>query len=201
MINNYKTTIKKLLIHLSLAFISLIIFIYIISLILDNYTDRKNLIKVPPLTGINISNAKTILQKLNLNYKIIDSAYTNLYSPATIIEQDPLPNTNVKKNRTIYLTIAAHGKEKTTMPNLINLSLRQATEIIKQAGLKLGNIKYVEEKDIKNFKGTTVIKQYYKGKPIKENTIIYKNEIIDITVSVSPDIIDSLQNNNNDDNE
>src|SRR4051812_24677628 len=71
---------------------------------LGSYTRHGSGIPVPKLKGLNIDRAMALLKEQGFNYKI-DSVYVADEAPGTVIEQDPDAGTNVKENRTIYLTM------------------------------------------------------------------------------------------------
>jgi beta-lactam-binding protein with PASTA domain len=72
---------------------------------LDNYTKHGESIVVPDLKGMKAKQLDSMISDLHLNYAIIDSIYFTDKPQGVIIEQDPLPGSKVKENRTVYLTI------------------------------------------------------------------------------------------------
>ena len=58
------------------------------------------------------------------------------------MEQNPLTDHKVKKNRRVILTINAFNPEFVIMPDLVGLSARQAYSIIESTGLEAGNPVY-----------------------------------------------------------
>ncbi|HBY21263.1 MAG: hypothetical protein A2X12_01745 [Bacteroidetes bacterium GWE2_29_8] len=192
---NIKSIIKsKIFIHFAFSLFLLIIVLWGISYYLSVYTKQHKIIKVPDLRGLDIEQIQKITETYNLKYTIIDSVQKSGAKLGSVIMQDPLPNTEVKQNRTIYLTLVCHQKAKTTMPNLISLSLRQALSLIEITGLNINKIKY-KQSDINGFRGTSVVQQMYNGKPISEGTPLLKGSKIDITIEASKEIIDSTETN------
>jgi beta-lactam-binding protein with PASTA domain len=68
--------------------------------------------------------------------------YDKSLPPLTIIEQDPAAGTDVKENRKIYVKINAAGFGKVSMPDLEQLTFRQALATIRSLGLKEGTKSY-----------------------------------------------------------
>ena len=73
---------------------------------------------------------------------VIDSMYIDTMSPGVVLDQVPRAGSAVKSGRTVYLTINALSPRKVTMPELKNLSYRQAEAIVKGLGLSAPQIIY-----------------------------------------------------------
>ena len=56
------------------------------------------------------------------------------------MSQDPNPGQLVKKGRKIYLSVSTVNPPQVEMPNLIDLSLRQAENMLKTNNLRLGQV-------------------------------------------------------------
>ncbi len=108
------------------------------------------------------------------------------------MDQNPPPELQVKKGRTIFLTINAIIPEMTRMPDVVGISLRQARAIIETAGLKIGRLSYVPDIAVNN-----VLQQKYKGDVIEEGDSIPKGAVIDLVLgrglsddkTAAPDLI------------
>lgn len=172
----FKFLISKVFLkHLGIAIISTVILMWIILKVLDIYTLHGKSITVPDFTGVEIEELDGFIKGKDLNYIIIDSLYSTTHPRGTVINQDPKPNTKVKDNRTVYLTVIARMPEKVEMPNLIDNTLRQAIAKLETYGLKLGILKYVPDM-AKN----SVLKQKFKGEIIETGTSIEKGSKIDL---------------------
>lgn len=73
---------------------------------------------------------------------VIDSMYIESKPRGVVLDQVPRAGSSVKSGRTIYLTINALSPRKVTMPELKNLSYRQAEAIVKGLGLSAPQIIY-----------------------------------------------------------
>ncbi len=127
---------------------------------LNRYTQHGESIEVPNLRNKNINEAITILKYTELNYEIIDSVYLSGKPAGAIIEQIPAPKEKIKKYRKIYLTINSYSKPLVTLPDVRDLSYRNARATIEAIGLKIAAVQYVpwEYKDlVKNIKQNGVI--------------------------------------------
>ena len=86
----------------------------------------------------------------------------DLSKPArTILEQDPEPGSKVKESRMLYLTLNAATAPPVKMPDLKDVSYRQAEAILQTFGLKVGIVTY--QPDLAK---NAVLKQLYKGQLI-----------------------------------
>jgi beta-lactam-binding protein with PASTA domain len=110
---------------------------------LKNYTHHGESVEVPVLLGLYESEAETILKKNDLIMEIVDSVYVRNEKPGAILEQTPKAGSKVKFGRIIYLTINAKSKRQIIMPDIKNVSKRQATYTLNSIGFSVGNIEVV----------------------------------------------------------
>jgi beta-lactam-binding protein with PASTA domain len=71
----------------------------------------------------------------------------------------------------------AMNPEKIMMPNLVNLTIRQAQSRLESFGLKIGKITYEPDLGI-----NVVLAQKYQGKPISEGDTIIKGSFVDLVL-------------------
>ncbi len=171
-------SLKTFIIHLVLMLIVItglvITFFYAY---LPSATRHGETITVPNLKGMSLLEMDEFLKKRNLNYEVYDSLYDQKYPPLSIYTQYPLPGSYVKENRKIYLTVTKTSPDATSMPNLIDGSLKNAELFLENYGLRRGKITYVP------FLGSNVVlEQWFNGKPIEPGAIIQKGSMIDLVV-------------------
>ncbi len=111
---------------------------------LDIYTLHGRTITVPDLEGLHIEDVNHITDRLNLRYVVNDSIFDATREKGSVASQDPAPDTQVKRNRTIYLTTVAKLPEMVAMPELTDLTLRQAVSILKSLQLNIGKLEYMQ---------------------------------------------------------
>lgn len=160
------------------AFIGLIVFIEIVFLALRVYTRHGQALSVPDFSRMTIEEVSKVADLKQLRFVISDSIFTQGQKPGTIVAQNPSPDTKVKVNRTIFLTINAFNPEKVKMPNVVGVSVRQAEAIILQNRLKIGARIYVPDigKDY-------VLRQKYHGRDIAQGTMVLVGSPIDLVLS------------------
>jgi beta-lactam-binding protein with PASTA domain len=180
-------TTQQILKTLGLAILAFIAYLLIAMLLTGWYTRHGQSIKVPKVEGMPVENAFTLLDDNDLEMVVIDSVYVEDQKPMTIVEQDPLPDMNVKPGRLIYVIVNTGIKPKVKMPKLVNGSSNLAIVLLQHAGLKLGRIDSVKS----SFGSGLVIRQKYKGNEIPANTPLEKGSVIDIVVSKQISRVDS----------
>jgi eukaryotic-like serine/threonine-protein kinase len=168
--------------HTAIAVVVTIVLVWLVLKLLDLYTRHGSSIVVPDFKGVHITALDDMTSEYRLEYAINDSLYDFSMPKGTVVIQDPLPGTKVKKNRKIYFTVVAQKPEQVSMPNLVDLTLRQATAMLETYGLKVGNLSYVP--DIAH---NAVLKQKFKGQEITEGTTIEKGSSIDLVLGQGAD--------------
>ena len=110
---------------------------------IDRYTNHNQAVYVPDVRGLQIEDAAPFLEQNSLRYTIVDSIYTKEITPGAIVELMPEANSKVKKNRILSITINAKTEETAPVPEVADLSLRQAYSDVKALGFKYVDMKYV----------------------------------------------------------
>jgi beta-lactam-binding protein with PASTA domain len=85
--------------------------------------------ELPDFTGMDAEQIKMFKNKENVyNYRLVinDSVFVPDKKGGIILSQDPAARSKVKKGRKVYLSIVALSMPNVEMPNLVDLSLRQA---------------------------------------------------------------------------
>jgi beta-lactam-binding protein with PASTA domain len=168
---------KTFLINLILGIVFLTIFWGSILFWLDSYTMHGESITVPELVGLSKEEAEIKLQEKGLRLFITDSLYNPKALKGGVLEQEPKANSQVKHNRTIYVTVNAMRPPLVKMPDLHDLTLRDAKARLETYGLQLGNIRYVPD-----IAFNAVVFQEYKGKKIEAGEMIERGSVIDLAL-------------------
>ncbi|OCX53397.1 serine/threonine protein kinase [Mucilaginibacter sp. PPCGB 2223] len=167
---------KQFYINLGAAIGSVIVIITIIFLSLGYYTRHGSGIPVPALVGTNIDQATALLDQQGFKYQI-DSVYVADKAPGTIIIQDPDAGTNVKENRTIYLTVVKSLAPNVSLPDLTQDTYNTAVANIKNFGLKIGDTTYAHD-----IARDRVLQVKFAGQIITPGTKIPKGSRIDLVL-------------------
>lgn len=137
-----ESTIAYVLKRLLLAIIIVVGLALITLYAIDFYTHHGESEVVPDLRGLYVDEAENMLANHGLFPAIIDSVFNKDKKLGTIIEQIPGPNSTVKRNRPIYLIINSRQIRKIPLPDLTDISFRQATAMVKAIGLNVSNVEY-----------------------------------------------------------
>jgi beta-lactam-binding protein with PASTA domain len=164
-------------IHTGLAIVLTIFLMWFTLKALGIYTKHGQSIDVPDFKGKTISELPEYADDYDVTYEIIDSVYDSSLPKGSVIMQDPAAGTKVKDGRRIYLTVVAMKQEMVQMPDLLDLTLRQASAMLETYGLLVGKLKYVPD-----IARNAVLQQKFKGERIEEGTLIAKGSKIDLVL-------------------
>ena len=107
---------------------------------LRRYTEHGVEVEVADVRGMVQAEADPILQGQGLIMVVIDSTYSDKVPFGTIVDQDPKPNSHAKHGREVYVTINATTKRQISMPNLQDMSYRQAETTLRGMGLEVDTV-------------------------------------------------------------
>ena len=143
----------------------------------DFYTHHGEAEVVPDLRGSTVEEAQVILASKGLRVQVIDSVYVRGKKLGTIIEQNPSPNSNIKTNRPIYVKINSRFVRQVTLPELSDVSYRQADAMLQSIGLSVGSVEYApsEYKDL-------VIQVKFHGRAVLPGTRIPEGSAVVLVV-------------------
>lgn len=154
-----------------------IILIVLTMLFLRIYTDHGDSVAIPDLKGKSSREVSTLLDNLDLRFQIRDSVYSKEVAPGTVLDQFPKPGMKVKENRTIFITICALSQVKIPMPQLTDISYRQAINLIESSGLIAGKIEY-KASEFPNL----VLEQKVEGRRTRVGEMIAKGSVVDLVL-------------------
>lgn len=188
------TSIKDLLLHLGAVLgLSILLVVFVFYIYLPIKTNHGETITVPDVVGMTPSELTEFLDRRNLRFEVTaDSSYSAEFEPLAVLRQVPKPNTKVKENRKIYVTLNAESPPLVRMPRVEDLSLRSAQMVLKSYDLKLGKTRFVPD----DFFGV-ILEAKMDGRAVLEGEHIEKGSIIDLvagdgygnTIFQSPNLI------------
>lgn len=169
---------KTFPVHLAAALLTVALLLFATYSWLNSYTNHGEMMEVPNLKGVKFVQVDKYISGRDLRVMVNDSTVFLLDKPpGVIVEQDPAPGSKVKKGRMIYLTITRTVPPQVKMPNLVDVSKRQAEAILASFGLKTGSITYKPDlaKD-------AVLAVTYKGRELKPGDELAKGEVVDLVL-------------------
>ena len=149
--------------------------------ILKLITQHNYYLEVPNLVGFEISKANRFIElseASSLKIEVLDSAKFNPnYPPLTIMEQFPTANKEVKKGRKIYITLNPVGFKKIKIPNVIQITLRNAETLLNAVGFEVGELIYRD-----NIGKDMVLEMRHEGKKIQPGFALQQRKKIDLVL-------------------
>ncbi len=147
----------NLLAAIALAFLILFLFLQF----LGQITNHGEYLTVPSVIGKKTTEAIKILEAKGFEVSIQDSLYTDTARMGVVLKQLPDPNSSVKINRTVLLTVNRLTLPLVDMPALEGKTLNFALEIIRRSHLTLGDTSFRPD-----FMRGSVLEQSFKGSRI-----------------------------------
>ena len=140
-------TDKRLYIGFVLLILSGVLLLFLFDrVIMPAYTKYNQGVTVPDVTRVSYEDAILSLRQAGLRYEIIDRRSNEAFPPNFVLDQAPRGNRLVKPNRKVYLTVNAAETPMVTVPNLQNISLRNAQIQLQSHGLEPGFVEYVSSR-------------------------------------------------------
>jgi len=143
---------------------------------LSKFTRHGEEITVPDMVGMNY---EKVLERYHddFNFLLLDSIYVKDFPEGAVYQQNPASGAKVKSGRNIYIIRTSIAPEIVTMPNLRNLSLRQAIVSLNSAGLKVDKLEFINY-----FARNAVVEQKMKGDVVEPGDDVVKGSAITLVV-------------------
>ena len=177
-----KPTGRWILRNVLLAILFFVALLIVTQLSLKALTRHNQVITVPDFTNLSVPDAKIVAKRHDIRTQVVDSVYVKRMEKGHVFSQNPVAGSQVKKNRTIKLTINSSQTKMVKMPNLVGYSLRQAKTEILSSGLTVGKLAYREDLATNN-----VLDQFIKGRYVAPGTEVEAETPVDLLLGLSPD--------------
>ncbi|MGX1930803.1 PASTA domain-containing protein [Flagellimonas sp. 2504JD4-2] len=167
---------RVFLIQLGLALLASILIVFLILKWLKSTTNHGEFVEVPDFSKMSVMEMREAVEDAGLRYQVLDSSnYNPDYPRFSILEQDPPAGNKVKSNRKIYFTVNPSGYKKVTVPDIIQVTQRNATSMLRAVGLEVQRVTYIDElgRDM-------VYRMKHKGKYIKPGDKLQKTSKIEL---------------------
>ncbi len=168
---------KKFYKHLLIAIALTVVLLWVSLKLLNIYTRHGEVYLVPDFTGKTLEQLKQEGFDKYFDFQVIDSVYDDTRPKGSVFMQNPEAGSKVKQGRHLFLTVVASLPEKVMMPNLKNLSLRQAMVSLDLSGLKVGHLEYVDY-----FARNAVIDQLVDEEPVEPGTELNRGTRVDLVL-------------------
>ena len=166
---------KNFYIHLGISLILSVVLLLIVIGSLKIYTRHGDAFVVPDLEGQLHDQLYENEASHVFNFLVTDSVYDNSLIPGSVIKQNPSAGSKAKEGRTIYLTVVSYAPKMSIMPELKDLTVRQAVTTLKTNGLKVRRLLFTP-----HFAGNSVLGQYFNEDTLLAGTEILEGSEIDL---------------------
>ncbi len=137
-------------------------------IIMPAYTQYGHGITVPDITRMPLDQAAEKLTSRGLRYELAAKRSNDAFPPDYVIDQNPNAGMIVKPNRKIYITINTMSTPSVVVPDVRNLSLRNATIQLQNSGLMPGNVTYESSR----FRNSVLRQSIPSGRRVEQNTTV-----------------------------
>ncbi len=136
--------------------------------IMPHYTNYNKGITVPDVTKLSLEDAEFLLERYGLRHEVHERRANSVYPANYIIDQAPAPNQIVKPNRKVYLTVNTAVTPQTVVPDVVNMSLRNAEIQLENHGLVVGTRSYESSR----FRNTILRQSVAAGDTVSRGTVV-----------------------------
>lgn len=167
---------KTFLIQLGLAVVAVVVLVLMSLQWLKSTTNHGEFVEVPDFSKMSVMEMRSAVEEAGLRYQILDSSnYNPDYPRFSILDQDPPAGNKVKSNRKIYFTVNPSGYKKVSVPDIIQVTQRNAASMLRAVGLDVERVTYIDElgKDM-------VYNMKFKGKYVKPGDKLPKTSKIEL---------------------
>lgn len=167
---------KIFLIQIGLALVAVVLFCFLVLQWLKSSTNHGEFVEVPDFSKMSVTEMRKSVENAGLRYQVLDSSnYNPDYPRFSILDQDPPAGNKVKSNRKIYFTVNPSGYKKVTVPDIIQVTQRNAASMLRAVGLDVQRVTYIDElgRDM-------VYRMRHKGKYLKPGDKLPKTSKIEL---------------------
>jgi len=167
---------KTFLIQLGLAAAAVLILVFLSLQWLKSTTNHGEFVEVPDFSKMSVMEMREAVEEAGLRYQVLDSSDFNPdYPRFSILDQNPPAGNKVKSNRKIYFTVNPSGYKKVSVPDIIQVTQRNAASMLRAVGLDVERVTYIDElgKDM-------VYRMKYKGKYLSPGDRLPKTSKVEL---------------------
>ncbi|MDR3260998.1 MAG: PASTA domain-containing protein [Tannerella sp.] len=132
--------------HLIAALLILCILLFLVLKGLNTYTRHNKAVVIPDVKGMQVKEAALFLENNGLRYSVVDSIFSKDVAPGAIVDVFPVVGSKVKEGRIVSVTLNEKDVEKAVIPDVSDLSFRQAQALLQAQGFSSIEIRYIPGK-------------------------------------------------------
>lgn len=118
----------------------------------------------------------------DVEFVVNDSIYVEGDEGGHIINHDPRAGSKVKKGRKVFVSISAYAPKDALMPDLTDVTVKQAVSQLSSMGFSVGRIKMVQSQFPK-----VVLEATCRGRVLQPGATVGGGSVIDLTVGLDPE--------------
>ena len=146
---------------------------------LDKYTHHGEEVMVPNVVNSYVEEAMILASAEGLHLQVVDTTYNRRFKLGAIVEQKPVANSRTKRGGELYVIVNAKTVRQIPLPNLRDISFRQAEATLRSVGLALGEVTY-QASEYKNL----VLDMRKDGESVEAGTRFPEGTQIDLIVGL-----------------
>jgi beta-lactam-binding protein with PASTA domain len=170
---------KNFYINVGISLVVTLVLLLIVIGMLKAYTRHGDAYIVPDMEGLMYDRLYENEETRPFNFLVTDSVYDNSLLPGSVIKQNPSAGSKAKEGRTIYLTIVSYTPKMSIMPDLKDITVRQAVTTLRTSGLKIRKLIFTPY-----FAGNSVLGQYFENDTLLAGTEILEGSEIDLVAGL-----------------
>lgn len=152
----------------SIALLGALFLILLDFVVMPAYTNYDEGVTVPDVSQVSLEEAQQRLTSYGLRYEVANRRSNSAYPADYVIDQTPAAAKLVKPGRKIYLTVNTAANPTVEVPEVVNLSKRNAEIQLKNSGLQIGTISYESSR----FRSTVLRQSVPAGKEVPKGTVV-----------------------------
>lgn len=125
----------------ALLMVGLIAYLVVDAILMPTYTRHDISTQVPNVERRPFAEADSLLRRHELQVKRRVGRYNPNVKQGLVVDQAPLPNSDVKPGRRVYLTVNAGAAPTVRIPDLTGMSVREARNRVASVGLEVDTVR------------------------------------------------------------
>lgn len=176
--NEVKKPKKKKIILIILSLLIVLIGVFFTAKYVFYGNSSKNLVQVPKVLGMDKDTAKEEIEKAGLVF-VLDSSISSEYETDKVAKTSPEAGTGLKKGSQVKVSLS-DGKPQAAVPDVKNIYINSAKEILANYGFVAGEITY-------DFSDTIAVDNVIKQSP-EAKSQAEKGSAVDLVVSKGQEV-------------
>lgn len=124
-----------------LLVVGIVVYFLVDGVIMPSYTRHGVSVRVPDVEGRPFEEAVQLLENRNLQVERQVGRFNPRVERGLVVDQNPLPSSDVKPGRRVYLTVNAGEVPTVDLPDLNGISVREAKNRVTSLGLTVDTVK------------------------------------------------------------